>query len=142
MTGRASYGLRPKSLDVVVRARGLRSLDLFLTALAAGGGAAPPGLVVTLPKVSAPQQVSVFGNVLAELEGRLGLAPIPLEVQVETPAAVLALPAVSEGCPQSWSACGASRVRSGHGPRHGRGDRHVDTPQAEVAQFGHHADGR
>ncbi|WP_131785133.1 DUF6986 family protein [Protofrankia symbiont of Coriaria ruscifolia] len=89
----ASYGLRPKSLDAAVRARGLRSLDLFLTALAAGGGA-PPGLVITLPKVSAPQQVSVFGDILAELEGRLGLAPIPLEVQVETPAAVLALPAV------------------------------------------------
>ncbi len=69
--------------------------------------------MVTLPKVSAPAQVSVFGDILAELEGRLGLAPIPLEVQVETPAAVLALPAVSEGCPQSWSACGASRVRSG-----------------------------
>ncbi len=91
----ASYGLRPKSLDAAVRDRGLRSLDRFLTALAAGGSAAaPPGLVITLPKVSAPQQVSVFGAVLAELEGRLGLAPVPLEVQVETPAAVLALPAV------------------------------------------------
>ncbi|WP_250286294.1 DUF6986 family protein, partial [Frankia sp. CiP1_Cm_nod2] len=91
----ASYGLRPKSLDAAVRARGLRSLDLFLTALTAGGtAAAPPGLVITLPKVSAPQQVSMFGAVLEELEGRLGLAPVPLEVQVETPAAVLALPAV------------------------------------------------
>ncbi|WP_131769685.1 DUF6986 family protein [Candidatus Protofrankia californiensis] len=98
----ASYGLRPKSLDAAVRARGLRSLDLFLTALTADGGAtAPPGLVVTLPKVSAPAQVSVFGDILAELEGRLGLAPIPLEVQVETPSAVLALPAlVAAGRPR------------------------------------------
>jgi citrate lyase beta subunit len=86
-----SYGLRPKSLDPAVRARGLRSLGLFLTALAAGAPA-PPGLVVTLPKVSAPQQLTVFLAVLGAYEDRLGLPPIALEVQVETPAAVLALP--------------------------------------------------
>ncbi len=90
----ASYGLRPKSLDPAVRTRGLRSLDLFVTILAAGG-AVPPGLVVTLPKVSAPAQVEVFCDILTELENRLGLdAGIRLEVQIETPAAVLALPAI------------------------------------------------
>ncbi len=90
----ASYGLRPKSLDPTVRTRGLRSLDIFLTTLTEGGET-PPGLVVTLPKVSAPGQVSVFCDVLTELERRLGSGSmIPLEVQVETPAAVLALPAI------------------------------------------------
>jgi citrate lyase beta subunit len=87
----ARYGLRPKSLDPLVRARGLRSLDLFLTALV-GDDSPPPGLVLTLPKVSDPRQLRVFVNVLGELERRLGLAPVGLEVQVETPAAVLALP--------------------------------------------------
>jgi len=86
------YGLRPKSLDPAVRARGLRSLDLFLTALVAGTAAPPPGLVVTLPKVSDPQQLTVFVTVLDELERRLGIAPVRVEVQIETPAAVLALP--------------------------------------------------
>ncbi len=89
----ARYGLRPKSLDPAVRARGLRSLDLFLTCLAAGDGV-PPGLVLTLPKVSDPAQLRVFDAIVTELEQRLHLPPIGIEVQVETPAAVLALPAL------------------------------------------------
>ncbi len=90
----ASYGLRPKSLGAAVRARGLRSLDLFLTTLAGGHTRVPPGLVVTLPKVDTPEQVAVFADVLTELECRLRLPPTPLEIQVETPAAVLGLPAI------------------------------------------------
>jgi hypothetical protein len=91
----ASYGLRPKSLDPAVRARGLRSLDLFLAALAGDDGG-PPGLVITLPKVSAPEQVGVFLTVLDELVPRLSLRPPAVELQIETPAAVLALPALVE----------------------------------------------
>ncbi|ONH29785.1 DUF6986 family protein [Pseudofrankia asymbiotica] len=91
----ASYGLRPKSLDPAVRDRGLRSLDLFLTALAGDDGG-PPGLVITLPKVSAPEQVGVFLAVLDELVPRIDLNPPAVELQIETPAAVLALPALVE----------------------------------------------
>jgi citrate lyase beta subunit len=93
----ASYGLRPKSLAAAVRARSLRSLDLFFTTLASGGASGahvPPGLVVTLPKVDDPAQFAVFADVLTELESRLHLPPTPVEVQVETPAAVLSLPAI------------------------------------------------
>nr|WP_035952887.1 aldolase/citrate lyase family protein [Parafrankia sp. EUN1f] len=92
------YGLRPKSLDAAVRARGLRSLDLFLTTLAGDDGP-PPGLVVTLPKVSAPEQVVVFCDVLTSLERQLGIGPVALEIQVETPAAVLSLPALVAAAP-------------------------------------------
>nr|WP_026239935.1 aldolase/citrate lyase family protein [Parafrankia discariae] len=97
-----SYGLRPKSLEPAVRARGLRSLDLFLTTLVGEGGedGPPPGLVVTLPKVSAPEQVVVFSDVLAELERQLGIPPIALEIQVETPAAVLSLPGLVAAAPE------------------------------------------
>lgn len=95
----ASYGLRPKSLDPAVRRRGLRSLDLFLTTLTGSDGP-PPGLVMTLPKVSAPEQVTVFGDILGALERRLGIAPVPLEIQVETPAAVLNLPALVTAVPE------------------------------------------
>ncbi|MBL7547073.1 aldolase [Frankia sp. AgB1.9] len=91
----ASYGLRPKSLDPAVRDRGLRSLDLFLTALAGDDGG-PPGLVLTLPRVSAPEQVTVFLAVLDELIPRIDLRPPAVELQIETPAAVLALPALVE----------------------------------------------
>ncbi|MCK9923124.1 aldolase/citrate lyase family protein [Frankia sp. AgPm24] len=88
----ARYGLRPKSLDPAVRSRGLRSLDLFLTALCAHDGP-PPGLVITVPKVSAPAQLRVFADVLTALTDQLGLpGPVDIEIQVETPAAVLALP--------------------------------------------------
>lgn len=86
----ASYGLRPKSLDPAVRDRGLRSLDLFLTTLAGDDGP-PAGLVLTLPKVSAVEQIAVFADVLTELERRLGIGRVPFEIQIETPAAVLAL---------------------------------------------------
>jgi len=89
------YGIRAKSLDPAVRDRGLATLDAFLAGLA-GGGSPPAGLVVTMPKVSAPEQVTVFVAVLAELERRLGLPVTPLELQIETPAAVLALPALVE----------------------------------------------
>ncbi|WP_369812846.1 aldolase/citrate lyase family protein [Frankia sp. R43] len=94
----ACYGLRPKSLDAAVRARGLRSLDLFLTTLAGDDGP-PPGLVVTLPKVSAPEQVVVFCDVLTSLEHQLGIGPVALEIQVETPAAVMGLPALVAAAP-------------------------------------------
>jgi len=107
------YGIRAKSLDPAVRERGLATLDAFLSGLAGpteptapagaaeptkptGGGRVPAGLVVTLPKVSAPEQVTVFVAVLAELERRIGLPVTPLELQIETPAAVLALPALVE----------------------------------------------
>jgi hypothetical protein len=91
----ASYGLRPKSLEPTVRDRGLRSLDLFLSALAGDDGG-PPGLVLTLPKVSAPEQVGVFLTVLDELLPRIDLRPPAIELQIETPAAVLALPELVE----------------------------------------------
>ncbi|MBE3202694.1 aldolase [Frankia sp. CH37] len=94
----ACYGLRPKSLDAAVRTRGLRSLDLFLTTLAGDDGP-PPGLVVTLPKVSAPEQVVVFCDVLTALEHQLGIGPVALEIQVETPAAVMGLPALVAAAP-------------------------------------------
>lgn len=84
-------GIRFKSLEAPTRARGLRSLDLFLTALA-GSGDLPAGLALTLPKVTAPVQVEAMAGVCAALEQSLGLAPgrLRFEVQIETPQAVLA----------------------------------------------------
>jgi len=88
-------GLRAKCLEGPVRARGLRSLELFLGALVDGAGG-PAGLDetalrITLPKITDVAQVEVMMTVLEALEsaydlpaGRLGL-----ELQVETPQAVL-----------------------------------------------------
>jgi citrate lyase beta subunit len=95
-------GIRIKPLTEELRARSLRTLDLFLTALIARGAALPPGFVVTLPKVTIPEQVTALTVALETLERRLALVPgtIPIELMVETPQSVfghggeMALPAL------------------------------------------------
>lgn len=77
------WGTRAKSLEAPTRRRGVRSLDLFLAGLAGRGRA-----VVTLPKVTAVEQVAAFLPVLDALEQAHGLG-LDLELQVETPQAVL-----------------------------------------------------
>ncbi len=83
-------GIRFKCFEQATRARGLRSLDLFLTTLLTSGPL-PQGLLLTLPKVTYAAQVQAMVLVCEQLErahdlpaGRLGF-----EVQVETPQAVL-----------------------------------------------------
>ncbi|KOV81052.1 hypothetical protein [Nocardia sp. NRRL S-836] len=80
-TAPPSYGLRIKSFDTkALRERGLRTLDIFLTAL----GEIPPGLVITFPKVTSAEQVEVFGEVLDLFGGDLRF-----EIQVETTQSVV-----------------------------------------------------
>ncbi|MFE9745635.1 DUF6986 family protein [Saccharothrix saharensis] len=70
------FGLRMKSFDTrALRERGIRTLDVFLTAL----GEAPEGFVITFPKVTSVAQVEVLGDVL-DLFG----VPLRFEIQVET----------------------------------------------------------
>jgi len=80
-----SVGIRAKSLEGPTRRRGVRSLDVFLTGLAP---APPPRVVITLPKVTDVEQVAAFLPVLDALEAAHGV-PLDLELQVETPQAVL-----------------------------------------------------
>lgn len=85
-------GLRIKSLEGATRHRALRTLDMFLEGLCLDAyGGLPPGFVVTLPKVSAPEQVETMAVLCARLEEAYGLAAgaLRFEAQVETPAAVL-----------------------------------------------------
>jgi citrate lyase beta subunit len=78
-------GIRAKSLEGPTRRRGVRSLDLFLSGLAPSGR---ERAIVTLPKVTAVEQVAAFVPVLDALQQASGLA-LDLELQVETPQAVL-----------------------------------------------------
>jgi citrate lyase beta subunit len=78
-------GIRAKSLEPATRRRGVRSLDLFLGTLAP---ARPGEVLVTLPKVTDVDQVRAMVALLAALEDAHGL-PLALELQVETPQAVL-----------------------------------------------------
>ncbi len=86
-------GIRIKPLSDELAARSIRTLDLVLTTLVAeGDGRLPDGFVVTLPKVTAPEQPALLARLLARLEESLGLAAgaVPLELMVETPQSVLA----------------------------------------------------
>jgi citrate lyase beta subunit len=73
-------GLRCKSLEARTRRRAIRTLQVFLDAL----GTLPSGFVVTLPKVSAVEQVRAMVVLCGHLD-----ADLKFEIQIETPPAVL-----------------------------------------------------
>ncbi len=88
----AYVGLRLKALGEETRRRSVRTLDLFLGRLLdAAGGRLPPGLLLTVPKVTVPEQAAYFADVLEMLEARLALAAgtLRFELMVEVPQAVI-----------------------------------------------------
>jgi citrate lyase beta subunit len=85
-------GIRIKPFTEELRDRSLRTLDLFLTALVqATGGRLPDNFVVTLPKVTIPEQVATLADVFDLLEPALGLAAgsLRLEIMIETTTSIL-----------------------------------------------------
>ncbi|RNL70226.1 DUF6986 family protein [Streptomyces sp. I6] len=84
-------GIRMKCMEAAVRDRGIRTTDVFLTGLTEHGGL-PGGLVLTLPKVTYPEQVTAFVRLLEAFEKAHGLdtGRIGFEIQVETSQAILA----------------------------------------------------
>jgi citrate lyase beta subunit len=86
-------GIRIKPLDEELEERSVRTLDVFLTTLvAASGGSLPPSFVVTLPKITTPQQVKAMTDLLDRLEPALGLqaGALRFEMMVETPQSIFA----------------------------------------------------
>ena len=83
-------GIRIKGFEAPTRARGVRTLTLFLAGLVEDGPL-PKTFVVTLPKVTAVEQVEALVHVAARLESALGLADgaLRFEIQVETPQSIL-----------------------------------------------------
>jgi citrate lyase beta subunit len=84
------HGIRIKSFEAPTRARGLRTLVLFLSELAGAGGSLDR-FVTTLPKVTSVEQAEAMVYVCAEIEDALGLAAgtVRFEIQVETPQSIL-----------------------------------------------------
>jgi citrate lyase beta subunit len=85
-------GIRVKPFTAELHRRGLRTLDLFVSALVEQtGGALPDGFVITLPKVTIPEQSEAADHAITALERKLGLAEgsIPLELMVETPQSII-----------------------------------------------------
>lgn len=83
-------GIRMKCMEAAVRDRGIRTLDLFLSTLTESGGL-PDGLVLTLPKVTFPQQVTAMVRLCEAFETAHGLTPgrIGFEIQIETTQSIL-----------------------------------------------------
>src|SRR6266542_4559909 len=87
-----NIGLRIKPFTEELKRRAIRTLDLFLTALVREtGGRLPGNFVVTLPKVTVPDQAAALAQLLELLERHLDLPErtLPFEIMIETPQAVL-----------------------------------------------------
>lgn len=88
----AFIGIRIKPFNEELRDRSVRTLDLFLTTLTReSGGRLPEGFVVTLPKVTVPEQVTALADLFDLLEPALGLqaGSLRLEIMIETPQSIL-----------------------------------------------------
>ena len=80
-------GIRIKPFSRELHKRSVRTLDLFLTTLCGEtGGQLPENFVVTLPKVTIPEQVAALASLFESLEPRLGIATggLKLEIMIET----------------------------------------------------------
>jgi citrate lyase beta subunit len=85
-------GIRIKPFTEELKARSARTLDIFISTLVEKtGGKLPNNFVVTLPKVSIPEQVTALVALFKILEERTGLRPgsLKMEIMIETTQAVI-----------------------------------------------------
>jgi citrate lyase beta subunit len=85
-------GIRIKPFTEELRARSIRTLDLFLTTLSRETkGKLPANFVVTLPKIVLPEQVRLLTKILSKLERKLrfGRGALRLELMIETTQSIL-----------------------------------------------------
>ena len=88
-----SVGIRIKPLSEELKRRSLRTFDLFLTRLLERtGGTLPPNFVVTLPKITAPEQVTALASACDAFEHWRDLpsGTLRFELMIETTQSVFA----------------------------------------------------
>jgi citrate lyase beta subunit len=84
-------GIRIKALTEETKARSLRTLDRFLHALFdKTGGMLPENFVVTLPKITVPEQVAALIDALDQF------GELRMEMMIETPQSIFMLPSMLE----------------------------------------------
>ena len=108
-------GIRIKPMSRELHRRSLRTLDLFVTALAnATGRSLPENFVVTVPKVMTGAHVFAVATACARLERRLKLPAgvLRLELMIETPQSILAADGTSNL--RALVAAGEGRVTGAH----------------------------
>jgi len=88
-----SIGIRIKPLNEELKRRSFRTVDLFLTALLdQSGGALPPNFVITLPKITAPEQVTALASACDAYEYWRDIPGLALkfELMIETTQSIFA----------------------------------------------------
>lgn len=107
-------GIRIKALTEETKHRAVRTLDLFVSTLVEEAGRLPDGFVVTLPKITVPQQARTLVRLFEKLERRHGLAAgtIQMEMMIELTQTILDHHGQSN-LPRLISAC-EGRCRGAH----------------------------
>lgn len=85
-------GIRIKPLNEDLRARSVRTLDIFVTTLVAQTrGKLPTNFVITVPKVQIPAHVTAAIRLFEILEQKTGLpaGALKIELMIETPQAII-----------------------------------------------------
>lgn len=85
-------GIRIKPFTEELRARSMRTLDVFVSTLVEkSGGRLPENFVVTQPKITIPEQVSALADLFELLEqaNRLQAGSLKLELMIETPQSII-----------------------------------------------------
>ena len=92
------FGIRVKPLTEESQERSIRTLSLYLDTLhQAGGGKTPENFVVTLPKITVPEQVRALVRMLDDYGG------MRMEAMIETSHALRNIPALIEAADSSCS---------------------------------------
>jgi citrate lyase beta subunit len=85
-------GIRIKPFTEELRERSVRTLDLFVsTLLKKSAGLLPANFVVTLPKITIPEQVTLLSDLFDALEQQNGLAAgsLKMEMMIETTQSII-----------------------------------------------------
>src|SRR5215218_5321327 len=85
-------GIRIKPFNEELRARSFRTLDIFISTLVdLNRGRLPENFVITLPKITIPEQVSTLATVLARLEKHTDLpeGSLKFEMMIETTQSII-----------------------------------------------------
>jgi citrate lyase beta subunit len=85
-------GIRIKPFNEELRARSMRTLDIFVsTVVAESGGRLPENFVITLPKITTPEQVAALADLFDLLEKKTGLGArtLKMEMMIETTQSII-----------------------------------------------------
>ena len=88
----AFFGIRIKPLNLELKTRAIRTLNIFVTSLLnLSNGILPRNFVITLPKVDRAEQVALLTELCSALENQHDLSPgvLKIELMIETPRAII-----------------------------------------------------